>query len=912
MLKDGCTFSADGRRYTVLEKLGSGANTVAYLAECSHGELVTKCILKEYAPHNCIASNTDDCEAGKARFLDSGKMQNTIRQKSVLNNQTPPVSHVFEANGTAYIDVACYNGRTLDKLDTLTLPQYMELCLTISKTVGYYHKSGYLCLDLKPENIFILQNAPDDGISAADTVTQLVEFIDFDSIRDVSGNSVNTVFSYTREWAAPEQLNPYAAAKIGTSADIYTVGEIVFYLLFGRHSAETEHRGFSKYPFEECKREYRRYTERPDIQALFIKLFRNTIRSSVSNRFKTIDEVTKLLGLIVAELNMKDYVIPILPSVSPDFVGRDAELRQIAESLQKNNALYITGIGGIGKTTLVRNYIARYRTEYDVIAYLEYDGDIQHTFCDDMQLQISTVSRQEVELPHEYFARKLKAFKRICGDRRVLFVLDNYTDRLTKELSRIIECGYDTIITTRNQPPKNSFPFMEVTAIADTSELFRLVALNLERQLTKEERLCFEEIITLVQGHTLVLELIARQIAAGRLGINTALDLIRENGFSRFSGEKIGNIKDGEEVYDTLSAIISALFDASAVSKKAKLTLKILALLNVRGLETSLINKFFPDIQAETITALSTDGWLYVDSRVRLHPVIAETVRNWQWTSEKVKVMEYHKQMIDIYVGMANAVQIKEILRSADRYTSMHNHHIIRGMYFDMLGCYYDTLLGGAYYPENDEEADLLEKLIDSEEKAISEMEQEPDRRRIKYLTQYYLSLASILIRSYPDYYDEAAGILDRVAELIEENSDNHCYYCMVAAWYYTLAQPDIEETRGLTEQAEEIARQVFPTDLELIDIIHIPTANCFYYHNDFLSAADKIEEAVELCRKYPDTIPYIDKQAELMNILLDIYLAMDDKDKCRELIAEIDSINEKYKEQGVCREVSLEIRDQL
>lgn len=134
----------------------------------------------------------------------------------------------------------------------------------------------------------------------------------------------------------------------------------------------------------------------------------------------------------------------------------------------------------------------------------------------------------------------------------------------------------------------------------------------------------------------------------------------------------------------------------------------------------------------------------------------------------------------------------------------------------------------------------------------------------------------------------------------------------MVAAWYYTLAVPDIEETRRLTEQAECIARQVFPTDLELIDIIHIPTANCFYYHNDLRSAAEKIEEAMAICKGYPDMLPYIDKQAELLNILLDIYSAMENRVKCRELIAEIDRINEEYKEQGVCREVSPDIRKQL
>ena len=900
MLNNGYIFNADGRQYTVIEQLGSGAYTVAYLAECSNGELVTKCILKEYAPHNNY-----DIEFGKARFIASGKMQNTIRQKSVLTNQTPPVSHVFEANGTAYIDVACYNGTTLDKLDSLTLPQYMALCETIAKTVGYYHNSGFLCLDLKPENIFILQNAPDD------TITQLVEFIDFDSIRDLN-NGGNTLFSYTRDWAAPEQLNPYAATKISTTADIYTVGEIVFYLLFGRHSTDTEHRGFSRFPFEECKREYQKYTERPDVQTLLTRLFRNTIRSSATNRFQTIDEVTKLLGALVELLNQKDYIIPILPPVSPDFVGRDTEIRQIAESLQSNHVLYLTGVGGIGKTTLVKNYISRYRTEYDVIAYLEYDGDIQHTFCDDMQLQISTVSRQDGEPLDEYFARKLKAFKRICGGRRVLFVLDNFTDRLTKDLSRIIDCGYDTIIATRQKPPKNSFAVLEVGAIADTSELFRLIALNLERTPTKEERLCFEEIITLIQGHTLVLELIARQIAAGRLDIHTALDLIRENGFSRFSGEKVGNIKDGEEVYDTLSMIVTALFDAGNMSDTARFTLKILALLNVRGLETSLVQKFFPDIQQTTVSALSAEGWIYDDNRIHLHPVIAETVRNWLWSADDVTVMDYHKKMIDIYVGMANDVQIKEILREADIFREQHPRHIITALYYDMLGWYYDVLIAGAYYPENEEEAELLRNELKTMELAITEMEQSSDPRSTSYLTKYYISLASILIRSYPDYYDEAAELLDKVYDLIEENTDNHCYYCMVAAWYYTLASPDIVETRAFTEQAEEIARQVFPTDLELIDIIHIPTANCYFYHNDYRSAADKIEEAVEICKKYPDMIPYIDKQAELLNILLDIYMEMQDTARCRELIAEIDRINETYKEQGVCREVSPDKRNQL
>ena len=146
--------------------------------------------------------------------------------------------------------------------------------------------------------------------------------------------------------------------------------------------------------------------------------------------------------------------------------------------------------------------------------------------------------------------------------------------------------------------------------------------------------------------------------------------------------------------------------------------------------------------------------------------------------------------------------------------------------------------------------------------------------------------------------------------EYIEENSAEHCYYCMVSAWYFTLAEPDKEKTKEFTEKAEKIARKVFPTALEIIDIIHIPTANCWFYHGELQAAVHKIEEAVDICRGYPDSLPYIDKRAELLNCMLDVYYEMEDKPRCRELIKEIDRINETYKEQGINREVAPEIRE--
>ena len=55
--------------------------------------------------------------------------------------------------------------------------------------------------------------------------------------------------------------------------------------------------------------------------------------------------------------------------------------------------------------------------------------------------------------------------------------------------------------------------------------------------------------------------------------------------------------------------------------------------------------------------------------------------------------------------------------------------------------------------------------------------------------------------------------------------------------------------------------------------------------------------------------LPYIDKQAELLNILIDIYTEINDQEKCRRLIEEIDRINERYSDMGIFREVSEEKR---
>ena len=73
-------------------------------------------------------------------------------------------------------------------------------------------------------------------------------------------------------------------------------------------------------------------------------------------------------------------------------------------------------------------------------------------------------------------------------------------------------------------------------------------------------------------------------------------------------------------------------------------------------------------------------------------------------------------------------------------------------------------------------------------------------------------------------------------------------------------------------------------------------------------AAASILNDAVLICEKHPDKQPYIDKKCELLRCLLGVYHKLNNMSKCRELIAKIDRINDRYREQGVFREVSEEI----
>ena len=96
--------------------------------------------------------------------------------------------------------------------------------LALAKVIKKYHDNGLLYLDIKPENMWLIPETKEH-----------ILLFDFNSIvakEELENNNV-IKFSYSDGYSAPELIQGNKK-KICEATDIYSIGAIAFYKLFGR------------------------------------------------------------------------------------------------------------------------------------------------------------------------------------------------------------------------------------------------------------------------------------------------------------------------------------------------------------------------------------------------------------------------------------------------------------------------------------------------------------------------------------------------------------------------------------------------------------------------------------------------------------------------------------------------------
>ncbi len=231
---------------TIKSLLGKGSNAIAYLGEypdLQQPTLTHLVLIKELFPFQeeeliyrkddgsiyCDPSVEDELKLHRLSFERSSQVHLTI--KHVQPGLVDENINTFNLNNTLYTVMGFSGGRTLaadmngSEVHKRSLLSIVKRFQKILLELELFHLSGFLHLDISPDNILLIGNGKRERVSLIDynSVHTL------DEIRQANGIYLSAKRGYT----APEVLKG-KVSQINACTDLYSVTAVFFYLLMNR------------------------------------------------------------------------------------------------------------------------------------------------------------------------------------------------------------------------------------------------------------------------------------------------------------------------------------------------------------------------------------------------------------------------------------------------------------------------------------------------------------------------------------------------------------------------------------------------------------------------------------------------------------------------------------------------------
>lgn len=363
-----------------------------------------------------VEEDNDEFTKAKDKFVRDFSLANCLFYTDGLYDSIVNNVDIYTCNNSNYI-VSTYSTRnTLAENKPQTIKECIEIISQVAKVIEKIHNAGYLYLDIKPSNILFIN----DGIN------NRVQLFDFDSLipYDIKNGRFAITdqgfrLSYSKGFAAIElQLSKLKC--IGPATDIFSIGALFYYLLYGKIPTVLQCESDSCFTSDGlCYG-----TDNCDDRLLetITDFFHHTLASYYKDRYQTMAEVIDKLTDIrdLADDEKKRFFASKLYK-EDGFVGRESDMNRIDEFLNSDSyrCLFVSGIGGIGKSSLIRQYLYRNRDIYECL-YLVFHGSICETINDDVSLRINKVRKADVEKEKDYYNRKINELRSLVTKKTVL------------------------------------------------------------------------------------------------------------------------------------------------------------------------------------------------------------------------------------------------------------------------------------------------------------------------------------------------------------------------------------------------------------------------------------------------------------------------------------------------------------
>jgi len=322
------------------------------------------------------------------------------------------------------------------------------------------------------------------------------------------------------------------------------------------------------------------------------------------------------------------------------FLGREADLLRIRDKLFSGDhfLLLVNGVGGVGKTTLASRYYQTYQDEYAHTAWVLSEKNIANALlllAAPLGLRFHEQMNADERL--EILLKALAGLRKPC-----LLVIDNAneSDDLEANYQKLRRCSnFHLLLTTRITTFANAETYqIEGLPEAEALQLFKKYYPKFQPE---KELAIFKEIRAAVGGNTLVMELLAKNLALfNKLKTHYALtDLLAD-----LQQKGVLGLSQSQEVltdYQTKSgamrkekpeAIIAAMYDLGELPVEEQALLAVFAVLPAESIGFETLERLLPGLEnLETgLLALAHKGWIEyneTETAFKCSPVVQEVTK---------------------------------------------------------------------------------------------------------------------------------------------------------------------------------------------------------------------------------------------------------------------------------------------
>ena len=663
-LNDGTIINLKGTEYRFLELKGRGASCVVYLAEnCSNNRRV---LIKEFYPKKCditrdennnlVISNSDSniYRILKEQLRKAYKLQLEFHNSDETGNYTSDAETMVEAYSTLYVIMNKVVGSSYDKVVPENITDVLEVCKSVATVIGFYHKKGYLHLDIKPDNIYVLKET-----------NQIINLFDFDTVKLKSDLENGNYIASTNKISAPEiskaEIDEFTGKylqEVDERADIYAIGHILFEKVMERDAKSSDIILGKKFNLGKTKL---LKNSSPQLREKIQEIFQHTVVRMKSERYSNTDELIKALdqALKIATEEQDGYLIDNNITVTTSnsyYISRKDKLSEIRQHLENYHIAYLYGIGGIGKSETAREYAEEYRCAYTTIQLSVYSGDLKSLIAG---LEFSNDNKTggyfEKDINIRYETKLSLLSKAMINNERTLLIIDNYNvEPDSDEYKRNVEVMKDLkklhihILFTTRTSPNDDKTKIDIEELSKEELRHMFFAIN-PKDKDKEERIAqVDELIETAYRHTLTVDLVAHQTAKiegyGKKTLSDYIKVLKESGINSGINVAVYNNKDDNEKSDIIFEHIRTLFNLTALTEKEKYIMVNACLLPLSGMPVAEFESFidlenYPNSESNdgwsedsTISNLVKSGWIKrIDgevSKITLHPIVSEVTVN--------------------------------------------------------------------------------------------------------------------------------------------------------------------------------------------------------------------------------------------------------------------------------------------